>query len=396
MKKLRVCLFILSVLAISLSCSQEDNVKYYRHLRLYKIHDLAFSYPIDAEDHKKITCYAVRLDENGRIVDVVYLRKGKPAFDRYNEISTISIEYSKNSEKRYYRDVDGKSIYKNVDYKLFNFDDARKLLSRTNYAKNGSIVEDTSGIARYSYATDKLNNVVKSIGLNINGDTTMDSSGLYEVRYKYDSSNNIREIGNYGKDGRLLSDKYGVAIGRYKHDENNNRTELIFFDSSDDRIIDMQFKASKLNYEYDLNGNLTRVESLDEHDNLLLNDSLGFASYEIKYNEKGDPVEISSFDEKGDTTIIVRFDELGVIIERVFYVRLAHMEQFNHEKYHYYIEKYDKTGNYVEYSFHNTDGSFYEISLGYASMQQEFDNNGNIIETRFYDADGKLISKSPR
>jgi len=130
MKKLRsFLLFILLVLAIAICAYPKGNVKYYRHLRLYKIHDLAFSYPVSPDSFKEINCYAVEYDENERVVSAVYLREGKPAYDNLNELSSILIQYSKHNEKWYYKALDGESIYRNVGYFFFDFDDTGKLLS---------------------------------------------------------------------------------------------------------------------------------------------------------------------------------------------------------------------------------------------------------------------------
>ena len=58
MKKLILC--IASVLAGSLlllACQEQGNVKYFRHLYMYKIRNLTFTNPVNPIDHKKINCY---------------------------------------------------------------------------------------------------------------------------------------------------------------------------------------------------------------------------------------------------------------------------------------------------------------------------------------------------
>jgi hypothetical protein len=93
MKRLGIYV-LLAALACSpllLSCKETGNVKYFRHLRLYKIHDLSFSYPVGPSDYKKINCYSVEYDEDKRVVKAVYLRDGKPSFDNFNGLNMTRI-----------------------------------------------------------------------------------------------------------------------------------------------------------------------------------------------------------------------------------------------------------------------------------------------------------------
>jgi len=92
MKKFGIC-----ILLVAFACSstllfhkEKGEVKYYRHLNMSKIHDLAFTYPIDPKDYKNINCFAVEYDNNNRVEKVVYLRRGKRAYDYNNEISSIT------------------------------------------------------------------------------------------------------------------------------------------------------------------------------------------------------------------------------------------------------------------------------------------------------------------
>jgi hypothetical protein len=117
MRKLGIYI-ILAALACSLpllSGRDKGTVKYFRHLRMYKIHDLDFTYPVNPEDYKKINCYKVEYDTLGRIVNAVFLKNGKQAMDIYNELSNIEIEYLENNEKWYYKDLRGKSTIYNVE-----------------------------------------------------------------------------------------------------------------------------------------------------------------------------------------------------------------------------------------------------------------------------------------
>jgi hypothetical protein len=397
MKKLSI--YIALALAGSLSllaCQEQGNVKYFRHLRMYKIHDLTFTYPVDPEDYKKINCYAVKYDENERVEGAVFLKDGEPALDVYNELSSIEIQYSENNEKWFYRDLAGKSVIYNAEYESYDYDSSGKLLSCTNYSEDNKIVEDTAGVATYLYKTDSLNNVLESLRLNIDGDTITDNIGYCKAVYKYDESNNRIEVANYDKDGRLLLNKNGIAIIRVNYDNNNNRTEFIFYDDHNNKTYHKKLKISKVRHKYDLNGNLIQVESLDKNDDLAFDDSLGFAYYRIKYNDKGDKIEQTNYDSQNAPLLIRKFNESGTTKEEIVYANYRRFKGFEDEKYYYCLTKFDDKGNGIEFKFYNFDGTLFEVSSGYAMIKYKRDDEGNIMEAQYYDAECNLIRKSTR
>jgi YD repeat-containing protein len=392
MKKLGICI-LLAALACSLpllSGRDKGTVKYFRHLRIYKIHDLTFTYPVDPKDYKKINCYKVEYDEDGRIISAVYLINGERAFDSWNALSSIEIKYFNSIEKRKYKDLNGKSIDEYVDYEIYEFDSTGMLLSCTNYSKFDEITEDSTGIAKYLYSTDSLKNVLRAVCLNIDGDTILTTLGYYRVVFKYDNFGNMIEMANYGKNGRLLPIYDGVAINRYKYDENGNRTELSVYNEQNERVISSRLLASKYIYKYDKNGNLLYQEVLDEHNNLHYDENLGYAFYNIEYDKLGNGIKIEYYDINGNPTIISKFGKSGKIVEDIIFSNLTRLKGFENEEYDYYIVKDDKGGNPIEYCFYYANGDNYETTNGYACIVYKYDENDNIIENSFYSADGKL------
>jgi hypothetical protein len=363
---------------------------------MYKIHDLDFTYPVDPQDFKKINCYRVEYDENGLIIKAVFLKDGKPAMDIYNELSGIEIRYSENNEKWYYRDLEGKSTVYNVEYESYNFDSTGTLLSCTNCSKDGRIVEDTSGVATYLYSTDSLNNVLTEVFLNIAGDTILTTRGYYKAVFKYDNSNNVIEMANYDKNERLLSDVAGIAMVRYKYDEKNNRLEFIFYDDRNNITYHKDLKISKVKHIFDLNGNIIQVEDLDENGNLVFNDSLGFAYYEMKYNNGGDKIEQTNYNSQDLPLLNRKFNELGIVTEEIVYADYRRFRGLENEDYDYCLTKYDDKGKSIEYRFFNSDNTLHQVSQGYAIVKYKRNGKGDILETQFFDADSNLISKSTR
>lgn len=391
MKKLGIYI-LLAALACSLpllSGRDKGNVKYFRHLRMYKIHNLDFAYPVDPKDHKKINCFAVEYDDNNRIVNAVYLRQGQIGFDIDNNLSHINIIYLPDNEKWHVKRM-GEAYSKNVEYESFDFDSTGRLLSCTNYSEDGMIVEDTMGIARQLYTTDSLNNVLTCVGLNIVGEPIIDSSGFYKIAFRYDKKNNLVEAVNYDENGRYLMNADGYAIERFEYDQNGNCTEEHFYDSTDNPAFNNGENAVRISYKYDENGNMIGSELLDEIGNLLYDQKRCFTYYQIKYSESGEISEITNYFQKDVPAITELLDEKGKLVKRIEYSVIGRPEEYADENYDYQVIKYDKRKKGTEISFHNTDGSLYELKEGYAIIKNKFDKAGNVVASIFYSPSEEL------
>jgi uncharacterized protein YuzE len=357
---------------------------------MYKIHDPNFAYPVNPKDYKKINCYRVEYNEEGRIINAVFLKGGKPVMDVYNELSSIEIQYSDNNEKWFYRDVDGKSTVYNVEYESYDYDSTGKLLSCTNYSAEGEIVEDSVGIAKYIYDVDSLNNIISNRRVNLYDDTTMNYRRQYKDVYKYDSRGNLIEVANFDENNDLLLDLNCVAITRFDYNENNEIIDVAYFDVFNERTISKDEKASRIILEYDSNGNCIQMECLDENNNLLFNDENGYSYIQFQYYDNGNVFQATGFMSRYVPTVFTKFRENGEMESKIEYTIIGKYKGFEDEEYDCHRFYYDDKGNVIEIGFYDAGGHYYETSGGFTRIRYKYDKDRNITEQGFYTARGDL------
>ena len=90
------CIFIL------IGCFTEKPANYYRKIRLDGNYSIVGRFPIAAVDAKRVNCYRLEYNEQGKIVKVEYFENGKIARDTYFGIEKMTIDYSDGLEKRTY------------------------------------------------------------------------------------------------------------------------------------------------------------------------------------------------------------------------------------------------------------------------------------------------------
>lgn len=388
---LRYLKYVAAGLMLALSCRQDDGARYYRHLHQYKIHGLTFVYPIASRNHKDINCYEVRYDKNDRIVSAVYVRKGKPANDMLNEYSSIEIEYSENKEIRQVRDLDGKSVNGDIEYFTYEYSEDSLRFTVTNYSKDSSLVEDSSGVVTYLYSDDTLKNEITQFRLDIDGDTIMDYNLKYKVIFEYDESGNIVKSSNYDRSNCLQADKYGIAMTRFEYNEKNDCTDILCYDEENIRTSNTEYGCSRVTRSFDQNGDIIRVAWKDEEDSLYFYLDKGFAYYEMKYSESGDLTEIRNYNSRSKPTYISRLDESGELYEQVVYSLYIALKTYRFEKYAYKVDKYDSTGQVFETVYYDKDDTYFYKDRGYISVKFKHDDDGNVIEQAYYSEDGKHV-----
>ena len=184
----------------------------------------------------------------------------------------------------------------------------------------------------------------------------------YREEFKYDKNDRIIEKIGYGPDGSF----YWRYVNDY--DSNGNKTTLTSYES--DGTIDWFYT-----YKYDKHNHLIEETSYNSDKSL---------DYKITYNydDKGNMIEKNMYKPDGslDYRHTKTYYKNGKVIEEKIYKK---SKLFWKE-----VNKYDKSGNKVEYHLYNSDGILDDI------ITYKYDDKGNEIESILRNSEGAIIDKA--
>jgi len=205
----------------------------------------------------------------------------------------------------------------------------------TNLDDSGAHMRDANGVVQYVRTLDEHGRVISSRRIGLFGTAITDDSGYYERRWQYDVAGRVLELGNYNDDGSLLNDSDGVALIRTTYTLYPDSLETIesYFDASGLATAEHSTGVHQLQRTFDKRGFLIDESYFDStgapttyaeagvgdtrvHERKLTIDDLGNLVTEEFFDINGRPV-----DERGPeiARLDYKYNEENRVSEELFY-----------------------------------------------------------------------------
>lgn len=317
-------------------------------------------------DDKKVD-YTIISDQNGRVLfKMDYDDNLKTATFRQND------EYG--TEMNLYANT-------NVLYKNMDSDQGEK-----------------SRISRYLLSYDDDGLLVEKRYVGLQNVPAGDKDNIYGSRYKYDEKGRKIEEAFIGADGNITSNGDGMAIRRYTYDENNDWATVTYLNANGEGSHDGN-NCSLVKLAYDEYGN--RISemyyTLDGQPSIRTDENVAGFRYEI--DDQGNRVSQICIGLDGNPAYsnggIVKSrdvcNEDGFIIERSFLDENDKPTTYskNGEAYSKLKIKQSPTGQPLEITYYDENGTPVEQANGVARYVYTYDDQGNVISVKFFDKDNE-------
>lgn len=298
-------LFSVLILLALFSCQKADKTSdsgttYYRQLRFSEspFDPIVGLHAITAAEADKINHYELIYDDKNRLTSVEYCRGDVLLPGSEAGAPKVTITYEGNLETHHFFNLEGESIERSgffaAEYTL-NEDGVRERLRFLD--KEGNAVENRNGVAWFEWEI-LANGQLKENRFNMEGEETImnEFCPFYELRFTYDENGFVTNMANYQGDTM-----YNCTV------ENCGDIGVSYFA-----------------FTYNDAGDLTDF-SVGSLTGQLSNLYWGWARFENKYDEYGNPIERTMYDQDneplGGMEVPVTqtvYDEHGSVIETKF------------------------------------------------------------------------------
>ncbi|PKV50030.1 putative lumazine-binding protein [Aquimarina sp. MAR_2010_214] len=216
--------------------------------------------------------------------------------------------------------------------------------------------------------------------------------------FRYNKKDQLIEVINFHYHDQRRHPLATIGAHRTVFDYANGVETRIFYDKKGNRMINDR-EVYKEVYQYDKNGFVNALDFYDL-DNNPMESNWKIANYrwvkhkkliiEKRYNLQNDLVDISPYFEFSITGILYRKDGSP----KANYNLNEKLEiQENSIGIASYEDTYDEKGNHIKYSYHNAKGELTKNQWNFAANTQEFDSNGYLIKGAMFDENNELIHK---
>jgi len=231
-------------------------------------------YEISSETAKSAPHYIFRLDDQGRIQEIINNNTENEKWRNHPlthlQVYRTVIEYTKNQEIRTYFDVKGNPVVniRNAFKEIYTYDATGLKRSLDFFDSNGQPVNNIWGIARYVWT--KANDMIVEKRYSLDGKSMpispyfpffitgiqMDGNGYSAAHY------------NLNEELKISNNKDGVSVYRDKYDINGNHVEYAYFNESDQPVLTAA-KFAKCQKSYDDWGNVIKMTFFDLNDHIV-------------------------------------------------------------------------------------------------------------------------------
>lgn len=213
--------------------------------------------------------------------------------------------------------------------------------------------------------------------------------------FKYNEKKQLIEIVNYHYHDQRKHPLATIGAHRTVFDYSDGEEIRTFFDKKGKRMANNR-EVFKEIYQYDKNGFINALDFYDLNDEPM-ESNWKIANYrwsknkkmviEKRYDLQNNPVNISPYFEFGITGILYRKDGSP----KANYNLNEKLEiQENSIGVASYEDTYDEKGNHVRYSYHNAKGKLTKNQWNFAANNQEFDDKGYLIKGAMFDENNEL------
>lgn len=343
------------------------------------------------------------LDKYGNIVRQEHFTlDGKPMNTKNDHIARYDAEIENGFRtKLTFYDVEGKPMTCNYNFAglEFKYNEYGYVSEHFGIDENGNRCNTAQGYSGIKYITDPKGNNLEITYCDENGNPTFyPEEGYSTMKMEYDNRGNTTSYSYFDAEGKPIINKNGFARIAIEYDKYDRLSKREYFDA-EGKHYGGENGIEYEKFEYDLAGNLTKVSYFDSTGKDLKVCNEGNCGWTAKYNEfgletervffgkNGSPVRITSgyasyqmkYDERGNNTSLCYYDESGSIC----------YGYYNGVKCCGFNAKYDERGNMVFYSVVGTDGN---LLTGYLSAKYKYDDNDNETEISYWNGNSKGLN----
>jgi hypothetical protein len=316
-------MIILTLLMMTYTYSHADSAKYYRSVSTKGIKEFVLQGPVSPYMADRVNCFRITSDTLGRIVEVVYLKDGKPAIHPTFHYGRLTIKCSDTSEVWQMLDLNDKPSFPRPEMAslVYYFSQEGVPREKINYGAADNVIEDSAGVARYLFIPDASLRIARMLRTNIKGDTIVDFNGVYEDRFTYDEEGNIAKWAYYSQDGRLTKSNQGVAFTRFEYDHVGNVSQIGFYDEDSRLVLNNEFDWARSRMKYTEYGQISSLANF-RPDVSISGDTGAISMYTtMSYDDSGNRILTCVRQFIGGVAqneVETHYDENGVVTKAVY------------------------------------------------------------------------------
>ncbi|MBN1231806.1 MAG: hypothetical protein JXA60_00430 [Candidatus Coatesbacteria bacterium] len=306
-----------------------------------------------------------------------------------------------------------------VEQWIFFFKDSQlhKIEVHNAYGK----LDDAHGFSTWKFEYDEKKRIKKSSFYDKYDRPVKNRRGVYSVSYKYPDEKTRIEM-YMDKKGELMRD-IELSVGSKFTLGNDGKPIEQFYLGYKEQVVLNLYKIGGQKFTRDSSGKIIKVEFLDLEGKPIARYMDKAASFEIKYDERGNAIERRYFDEKGKLVeslegfAVARqeFDEFNnpqkLVVydakEQIKFQTKTESNKYGQPSWKAYFDKNDKPIPYKgkihkEKYTYNDHGqeltiSFFDVTdkpatdqNGVHKVMNKYDEKGNLLERSYFNLEGNL------
>lgn len=375
--------------------------------------------------------YRVEYDDRNLLTKITYLSVDLTPSAGYDHIGIAKLEYDKRGnliKHSFYDATDNHLVLsdENIAGWISVYDDNGNEIERMFFDDKNQPCVCSNGYAKYTYAYDKMGNLIAYRYYNMNGSLVL-VDGVAGCNYKYDERGNILEGMPIGLDEKLAN---GKQIVRYKYDKFGNQIETAFFDSNnnpktnyanyhketykynnrnqcvetryygtDGKPTDPNVMVPESFIKYDKWGNMAYVAAGDGNGNLIYNPQSGCCITRYEYDSRGNILITAFFDEKDKPMMNRQYGYHKAENDYTVSGKEKSACYFGtdgnpvscKDGYHKEVYDYNDQEKVIRISYWNTKDKAVDCSGGYHKIEQDYNDSGIAILRKYYSASDQLL-----
>jgi hypothetical protein len=277
--------------------------------------------------------------------------------------------------------------------------EAGRVRSRTVYktGPNGSLAREKGSCVafrKFDYSPEGYETQIHY--LDQDGLPAPDKAGAFITQHEYDGKGRPLKSISLGEDGRPMNDEDGNAELVSTYDDSGNEITLENLDAAARPIDSKKLGVQRFTFKYDDRGNPVEVTSwhADGSPRLIMGfcltktltyDSRGNLVKEVCLTPDGQPAK------SGGTAGEIKYDEYDRITEEKYFDRDGHPALEPEYGAFRLTLTHDKDGNVTETAFFDENGKPTHAFGGFHRSISKFES-GQEIRADFHDTDGKLVA----
>lgn len=256
---------------------------------------------VSADEAKKIICYQVIFDKQGRFQRVRYFFGGTPSpYSNFGAHELVR-EYQQKTFTERFKNTQGQWVANSsgVYKRVYQLNAAGYWTKRTCEDKNGKAVAER-GVARLELLRDKEHRGIAEVQYDLKGNIVPDINGFDYPYFSFTKDGLALYRQNRDKNGKVVNGKQGYATTHFVFDENGNFIHEEFRTAKGELFVPSDVHFAQINYrEFDKYGKPHKVYFMDANGRPCKNKTFVMLTYRpnlsrkdiIYYNHWGNKAE---------------------------------------------------------------------------------------------------------